>query len=31
MEFIDDFAWRYPDGRNEEARLLFDDDIDELR
>jgi hypothetical protein len=31
MELVDDFAWWYADGRNEEARLLFDDDVNELR
>jgi len=31
MELVDDFGWRYADGRNEEASLLFDDDINELR
>jgi len=31
MELVDDFAWRYADSRNEEARLLFDDNLNELR
>jgi hypothetical protein len=31
MELVDDFAWRYADSRNEKARLLFDDNINELR
>jgi hypothetical protein len=30
MELVDDFAWRHADGRNEEAGLLFDDNINEL-
>jgi hypothetical protein len=30
MKFVDDFAWRYANGRNEEACFLFDNNIDEL-
>ena len=31
MELVDDFEWWYANGRNEEAGLLFDDNINELR
>jgi hypothetical protein len=31
MELVNDFEWRYANGRNEEAGLLFDDDINKLR
>jgi hypothetical protein len=30
VEPVDDFAWRHADSRDEEARLLLDDDVDEL-
>jgi len=31
MKFVDDFAWRYANSRNEEACFLFDNDINEIR
>lgn len=31
MELVDNLAWRYANGRYKEARLLFDDNINELR
>jgi hypothetical protein len=31
MKFVDDFAWRYANSRNEEARFFFDNNINELR
>jgi hypothetical protein len=31
MKFVDDFAWRYANSRNEKARFLFDTNINELR
>ena len=30
MKFFDDFGWWNADSRNEETRLLLDDDVDEL-
>jgi hypothetical protein len=31
MEPVNNFGWGYANGRNEEAGLLFDDNINELR
>ena len=31
MKFVDNFARRYANSRNEEACFLFDDNINELR
>jgi hypothetical protein len=30
VELVDDFLWGYADGRHEETRFLFDDDVNEL-